>query len=240
MWELSQRYKDSLKKTLDTPAGTIPTTSTTTTTIHHSCRLRLDLPKFLGDPTEWVSFKAIFTAAMNKEGSDLTDQEKCTHLLGCMTMTAAKQTVRQYMALMDGYADAIQALEDTYRGTWMVYPIHMAVLAKPETYTYTAESLRQMRETVDLNLKGLKQHKGDNLESFLGTLFVSRFDKTMAYEWGIHWADNNKLPTIQEVRDFFRKREVCMVEQPTTIVPKSKPAPKRSGRTNPVVTVSQS
>ncbi len=201
--ELSQRYKDSLKETLDTPAGMTPTTSTTNTTIHHSSRLRLDLPKFHGDPTEWVSFKAIFTAAMDKEGLGLTDQEKCMHLLGCMTMTAAKQTVRQYAALVNGYADAIQALEDTYGGSWRVYPIHVAVLVKAETYTYTAESLRQMRETIDLNLKGLKQHKGDNLESFLGTLFVSRFDKTMAYEWGIHWADNDKLPTIQEVRDFF-------------------------------------
>ncbi len=152
---------------------------------------------------------------MKKDGAVLSDQEKCTHLLGCMVGNAAKQTVCRYATMTNGYDDAIQALEDTYGGNWHIYPVHVAALTQPDHYIYTLESLRR-RELIDVNVKGLESCEGDDLQTFLGAMFISRFDKSNFYEWNGHWEDEEALPTIRDVRDFFRKREVRMVEQPKT------------------------
>jgi len=181
-------------------------------TINITSRLKLDLPKFNGELTEWLGFKALFTAAMERDGAGVSEHEKCIHLLSCMTSHTAKQTVKQFATSADGYTQALQALEDAYGGSWRIYPQHVSALLKDETYHYTAEGLRKMRETLDVNLKGLEECGGDTLQQFVAAMIISRFDRNMTYEWSHYWEDLATLPTIQEVRDFFRKRELRMVD----------------------------
>ncbi len=69
-------------------------------------RLKLDLPRFNGEPTEWLGFKALFTANIERDGSDITEHEKIMHLLSCMTSIPARQTVKQFSTSTDGYTQA--------------------------------------------------------------------------------------------------------------------------------------
>ena len=122
-----------------------------------------------------------------------------------MTSSSAKQTIKQFSTSTDGYTQALVALEDAYGGSWRIYPHHVNALIRDDVYHYNAEGLRRMRETIDINIKGIKECGGDTVQQFLAAVFISRFDKTMAYEWSHFWEDLDKLPTLQEVRDFFRK-----------------------------------
>jgi len=44
--------------------STIGSTTSTTITTPIESRLRLDIPKFSGEPTDWMNFKALFTSVM--------------------------------------------------------------------------------------------------------------------------------------------------------------------------------
>ena len=58
-----------------------------------------------------------------------------------MTTAAAKQTVRQFATQLDGYKDALQALEDIYGGCWQIYPQHVTALTRHDTYQFTVDGL---------------------------------------------------------------------------------------------------
>ncbi len=105
-----------------------------------------------------------------------------------------------------GYKAALQSLEDAYGRPRLVYPHHFKAILANDNYTYDLKSLRRMRETWELHLRGLERCNGNTLEQFLATVVTEHFDKRMKHEWSTYAADFSDPPTIQDVLDLFRKK----------------------------------
>ncbi len=178
--------------------------------VQNSFKLTLDLPKFSGKPIDWIDFKLLFTAAIDKHGHGLIDEEKSCHLLKAMSSEESRRIVQFASTGKDGYKAALQSLEDAYGRPRLVYPHHVKAILANDNYTYDRKSLRRMRETWEMHLRGLERCNGNTLEQFLATVVTERFDKSMKHEWSTYASDFTDPPTIRDVLDFFRKREFSL------------------------------
>lgn len=245
--KLSAQSREKSKPARDTDAAFEDKTCSKKTKAcgSHSSRLKVDLPKFNGEPTEWLSFKSLFASALERDGSDISEYEKTQHLLSCMTSATAKQTVKQFTTANDGYDQALKALEHAYGGVWRIYPHHVKALTPKETCLHTADSMRRTREAITANCKGLEDCGGNTLGQFLASNFISSFDKTLKYEWDRHWEDLETLPTIEKVCDFLRKQELRATDEHSKTSSSSRYRNNGSSRQDrnrrgPVATISSS
>ena len=77
----------------------IPGTTFTTVLIKHS-NLKLNLPKFSGQLTEWKTLWSLFSSRMERE-IHLSESERITCLLEAMTTAEGKDVVQQvWVAVM--------------------------------------------------------------------------------------------------------------------------------------------
>ncbi len=132
-----------------------------------------------------------------------------------MATEEARRIVRYYQSGSDGYASAIRALVDAYGQPQLIYPRHVKALLAQDSYTYDRRSLRRMRETLEINMRGIERVKGNTYEQLLAAIVMDRFDAQMRHEWTAFYSDSSKLPTIFEVLDFFRKREFSLPDEPS-------------------------
>ncbi len=104
--------------------------------VQNSSKLTLDLSKFSGKPINWINFKQLFTAAIDKHGHHgLIDEEKSCHLLKAMSSEECRRIVQFASTGKDGYKAALQSLEDAYGRPHLVYPHHVkAILAKRQLH----------------------------------------------------------------------------------------------------------
>ncbi len=132
------------------------------------------------------------------------------------------------------YDDAFKALEAVYGNPAKIYPQYLGDLMKPETYTYEQKSLRRMRENIRRVMKGMESCKGNDFEHLIGGILIDHLDSQARHEWNSHGNDPSKLPTAQEVLDFFEKRELRMYNMPTSSAKPSQPkhSAKKSGATS--------
>ncbi len=98
--------------------------------------LKVDLPSFSGEPTQWRSFITIFQSIMDKHGRHLTDPEKCSLLMKHVKLEDAKRTVLRKSQQEDGFKGADQEFEDTFGSPSIVYCYVVERLLKEEAYNY--------------------------------------------------------------------------------------------------------
>ena len=186
------------------------------TEVVSATKLNLELPTFSGNPMDWTDFHALFTASVDKRGVSLVDAEKCCLLLKAMSSEESRRIVKYYSSGSNGYEAALKVLEDAYGQPALIYPHHVQALLAPDRYTYDRQSLRRMRETAETHIRGIERMKGKTFEQFIAAIFISRFDSQMEHEWTTHSSDPDKLPTIGEVLEFFRKREFKLANSSVT------------------------
>ncbi len=113
--------------------------------VQNSSKLTLDLPKFSGKPIDWIHFKLLFTAAIDKHGHGLIDEEKSCHLLKAMSSEESRRIVKFASTGKDGYKAALQSLEDAYGRPRLVYSHHVKANLANDNYTYDRKSVQRMR-----------------------------------------------------------------------------------------------
>ncbi len=78
-----------------------------------------------------------------------------------MHSDAARQIVETASHHTDGYQQAMRELEANFRSPSVVHPIYVDQLLSLPTYTYTKDSLYQLRTKVESIWDGLRQCGGD-------------------------------------------------------------------------------
>lgn len=89
-----------------------------------------------------------------------------------------------------------------------------------------------MRETIEFGIRGLETCEGYTIEHFLAALVSDRFDSYMAHEWASQTAGSTKLPKIQELIDFFKRREFSMPDTPAPSTQSSKSSTSSSKKSS--------
>ncbi len=171
-------------------------------------QLTVDLPKFSGDPMEWYSFKNLFTITITNYYAGAPQTVTTTLLTKAMESEEARSIVTTAAVGDKCYDDAFKALEAVCGNPAKIYPQYLGDLMKPETYTYEQKSLRRMRENIRRVMKGMESCKDNDFEHLIGGILIDRLDSQARHEWNSHGNDPSKLPTAQEVLDFFEKREL--------------------------------
>ncbi len=177
-------------------------------------KLHLELPKFSGKPTDWFNFHALFTAAIDRQGTGLTEPERCCLLANAMLSEEARRVVEFYQAGKNGYDSAMKALKDAYGQPQLVYPHHVRQFITPDRYSYTCKSLRHMREKIEINMHGMERAGGATFQQFLAAIIMEGFDEKVRHEWTSNYSDINRFPNIEEILTFFRQREFSLPEKP--------------------------
>ena len=103
---------------------TSPVSSTPTSTIvkYHST-LKVDLPKFDGNPVNWKNFWALFEPRIERE-KHLADSEKISALQAAMITDKSKQEVAR-AAVGGSYKEVVQELQLLYDRPRLVYEHHI-------------------------------------------------------------------------------------------------------------------
>ncbi len=86
-------------------------------------KIKLDLPKFSGNPTDWRHFHCLFTSALEKRGDAFSQHEKACLLLQAMSIPEAQQIVQSYSHADDGYDQAMEVLTYKYGSPRIVFPL---------------------------------------------------------------------------------------------------------------------
>ncbi len=225
----------SVKTEKPHPAETTSPASSISSSI---AKLQLDLPKFSGLATDWHNFYALFSAAMKTRGAGLSDPERCCFLLKSMSSSEAEKIVQYYQSGADGYDTAIRALQDAYGHPHLVYPLHLRKLCQPTTtYTYSRSSLRHMREKWETNTRGLERAGGNTYNQLLAAMLMEEWDDKLRHEWTSRYNEPDRLPDLDEVLDFFRKREFNLPDDTNTgrvgISKATRPSSSSSARSKP-------
>ena len=108
---LEQLHEFRKRRHRKTPEPTASSTeSSTTTSRSRGPKIKMEMPSFSGEPTEWRHFHRLFTSAMDGRGRGFTDHEKVCILLKSMAHPEAQRIVQAHTHSDEGYADALKAL----------------------------------------------------------------------------------------------------------------------------------
>ena len=128
-----QEQEDTLVASSPPPISTstsaISGTTFTTASIKHS-NLKLNLPKFSGQLTEWKTFWSLFSSRMERE-THLSESERITCLLEAMTTAEGKDVVQQAMG--GSYDEVVTLLLERFDQPKIVYRHHLQSLLDLQT-----------------------------------------------------------------------------------------------------------
>ena len=130
---------------------------------------KLELKKFGGDHSKWISFWDSFEASVHKNES-LTAIDKFNYLNSLLERSVA-ETISGLSLGASNYEEAIDILKARFGNKQQIINRHMEILLNLESVTshYHVRSLRQLHDTVESNVRSLKS-LGVSRESYGGLL----------------------------------------------------------------------
>ena len=130
---------------------------------------KLELKKFDGDHSKWISFWDSFEASVHKNES-LTAIDKFNYLNSLLERSAA-EAISGLSLGASNYEEAIDILKARFGNKQQIINRHMEILLNLESVTshYHVRSLRQLHDTVESNVRSLKS-LGVSRESYRGLL----------------------------------------------------------------------
>ena len=117
---------------------------------------KLELKKFDGDHSKWISFWDSFEASVHKNES-LTAIDKFNYLNSLLERSAA-EAISGLSLGASNYEEAIDILKARFGNKQQIINRHMEILLNLESVTshYHVRSLRQLHDTVESNVRSLK------------------------------------------------------------------------------------
>ena len=130
---------------------------------------KLELKKFDGDHSKWISFWDSFEASVHKNES-LTAIDKFNYLNSLLERSAA-EAISGLSLGASNYEEAIDILKARFGNKQQIINRHMEILLNLESVTshYHVRSLRQLHDTVESNVRSLKSLRVSR-ESYRGVL----------------------------------------------------------------------
>ena len=115
---------------------------------------KIELPKFRGDVTRWLSFWDSFNSAIHTNGN-VSDIDKFNYLKGLLEGSAA-QSIQGLSLTSANYHEAISILKERYGNKQMIISAHMGEILKiPACVNDKASSLRTLFDKINVHTRGL-------------------------------------------------------------------------------------
>ena len=154
---------------------------------------KLELKKFDGDHSKWISFWDSFEASVHKNES-LTAIDKFNYLNSLLERSAA-EAISGLSLGASNYEEAIDILKARFGNKQQIINRHMEILLNLESVTshYHVRSLRQLHDTVESNVRSLKSLRvsrelyGGVLSSILMNNLPQEFRSSWYYERNGRW-----------------------------------------------------
>ena len=130
---------------------------------------KLELKKFDGDHSKWISFWDTFEASVHKNES-LSAIDKFNYLISRLERSAA-EAISGLTLTASNYEEAIEILKGRFGNKQQIINRHMEILLNLDTVTshQNMRSLRKLHDTVESNVRSLKS-LGVPRESYGGLL----------------------------------------------------------------------
>ena len=165
-----------------------PRTSTASTTGgNQDARLKLpklDIPKFDGSYSQWVSFSDLFDGAVHAN-PNLTGSQKLFYLKGLLTGEAKR--LLTYITITDAnYEEARDILKNRYQNLKAIVREHIAAIVNaPNVNKQETGSLRNLAQTIDEHrraLEALGQNTAE-MDIFIVYHVVEKMDHESRRQW---------------------------------------------------------
>ena len=130
---------------------------------------KLELKKFDGDYSKWISFWDTFETSVHKNESPSVI-DKFNYLISCLERSAA-EAISGLTLTASNYDEAIEILKDRFGNKQQIINRHMEILLNLDTATshLNMRSLRKLHDTVESNVRSL-QSLGVPRETYGGLL----------------------------------------------------------------------
>jgi len=172
-----------------------------------SSTLRLELPDFSGHPLDWHHFHELFTSALERAGSEFSDREKTCFLLKSMKTTEAKQIVKSYAAVDDGYIRALKALIQRFGSAKKVFPHLVHKMTSKEPINLTQEGFSRYRDKYILPLQSMQELGCTSISQFAASLALENFSQSLRDEWTKFYKTVSEVPLLEDITEFLEPLE---------------------------------
>ena len=191
---------------------------------------KLELKKFDGDHSKWISFWDSFEASVHKNES-LTAIDKFNYLNSLLERSAA-EAISGLILGASNYEEAIDILKARFGNKQQIINRHMEILLNLESVTsrYHVRSLRQVHDTVESNVRSLKSLRvsresyGGLLSSILMNKLPQEFRLVITKEMG---DDDWQL---HQLLDIFKRALEARERAGGSTVNKEQPSPPKPKR----------
>lgn len=174
---------------------------------HHTRLPRIELPKFNGTPSEWLSFKDLFSSIIIKNTS-LSAVEKLQYLKASLTGTAAhllKNTALTENNFQKAWEDLISFYENK---RLLVNASIQALLSLKRMTSESATDLERLYTNLMQIFRTLEtlERPVDKWDDFLVFVAVQRLDSESVKAWEQHLGSAKNPPTWKQFCEFLVTR----------------------------------
>ena len=138
------------------PSAAVTNSSMSTPTKTQVKLPKLELKKFDGDQSKWISFWDTFEASMHKNSS-LSAIDKFNNLISLLERSAA-EAVSGLTLTASNYDEAVELLKARFGNKQQIINRHMEILLSLDCVTshHNIKDLRQLFDTLESNVRSLK------------------------------------------------------------------------------------
>ncbi|XP_031339663.1 uncharacterized protein LOC116168131 [Photinus pyralis] len=166
----------------------------------------IKLPTFSGNYADWICYYDTFNSLINVD-DNLTNIQKFHYLKSSLTGSAA-EVIASLGVSNDNYAIAWNLLRDRFENKRLIIKNHIGALINlPNVTKDSAQSLRQLLDTINSQLRALKvlNLPIEHWDAIIIELITIKFDFATNKEWE-SLKFNNDLPTLKEMIEFITHR----------------------------------
>ncbi|XP_075217774.1 uncharacterized protein LOC142322583 [Lycorma delicatula] len=176
----------------------------------HSVRVKLpqiDAPNFSGKYEDWISFKELFTAVIDKN-PDIDEVHKLYYLRQSLKGESAAKLIDSIALTEQNYKSAWELLTKRFQNQRLIIERHIkALFDYPKLDKDSSFAIRQMIDETNIHIRALKSLKQptDTWNTMLVYLLPTKLDYNSVKEWKIH-SPHNRVATFAEFLEFLDKR----------------------------------
>ena len=197
-----------------------PRTSTASTTGgNQDARLKLpklDIPKFDGSYSQWVSFSDLFDGAVHANPS-LTGSQKLFYLKGLLT-GEAKRLLTSITITDANYEEARDILKNRYQNLRAIVREHFAAIVNaPNVNKQETGSLQNLAQTIDEH-RGALEALGQNtaeMDIFIFYHVVEKMDHESRRQWELEQIFSNMMTSTSSQRDVEHLKQLKQANNPS-------------------------
>jgi len=168
--------------------------------------LNIDMPKFHGNPLDWLHFESLFTTTLRTRASSFCNADKCSLLSNAIKTEEGQQLLKSRKTTDTPVEDLIAMLRKRFGRPEIVVPLIIRKILRQPLVTDTYEGLKEYMDFFITGYRNLDHYIGDSLSQFLAYVSKDLFDTPIRDDWEKHVSGMIPKPTIDDLEQFFENR----------------------------------